>query len=349
MNDKFKKLLTKLSEAHGAPGFEENIKEIVKEEIKGHCDSVTEDKIGNLIIKKGSGNPVYMIAAHMDEIGLITRHVDEKGFIWFVPMGGFYDPVILGMSILIHTDNGPVPGVIGGKPVHIMERKDLDKVVKWKELYIDVGVDTKEEAEKLGLRVGQPVTFVQKANELAGNRFAGKAMDNRVGILAMIETVKRLKDFKGTLYAVGTVQEEVGVKGARVAAFKLKPDIAFALDVSFSGGEPGVKPQESNIMIGKGPAVVYAEAGGAGLIANPKVNKTLLEIAEKEKIPTQIEATSGGITDAAIIYITGEGIPSASIGIPARNIHTPVSVVDADDIEAAAELLVKTIEKGIIL
>jgi endoglucanase len=145
------------------------------------------------------------------------------------------------------------------------------------------------------------------------------------------------------------VQEEVGLKGARVAAFNIKPDYAFSLDVTLSGGEPGIKPQESDTKMGKGPAIIYAESGGAGLIANPKLNKFLIEIAKKENIPVQLEATSGGMTDAAIMYITGEGTPTASIGIPTRYIHTPVSVVDADDIEAAAKLLAKTIEKGIKL
>ena len=291
MDKPLKELLVKLTEEHGAPGFEEPIKELIKKEIKGHCDSVTEDNIGNLIIKKGNGKPVYMIAAHMDEIGLIIRHIDKKGFVWFVPMGGFYDPMIIGMNVLIHTDKGEIRGIIGGKPVHIMDQEERQKVIKWKDLYIDVGVDSRQDAEKLGVQIGQSATFVQKTVELAGNRFAGKAMDNRAGVLAMIEIVKHLKTFKGTLYAVGTVQEEVGVKGARVATFKLKPDFAFAIDVTFGGGEPGIKPQESDVRMGKGPSINYAEAGGIGLIANPKLNKFLLDIAKKEKIPIQLEAT----------------------------------------------------------
>lgn len=347
MDKNFKKLLVELTEAPGAPGYEGKIKEIMRRELEGHYDSVEEDKIGNIIFKKGSGSPVYMIAAHMDEIALIIRHIDDKGFVWFVPMGGFYDPTIIGMKVKINTDKGDVNGTVGGKPPHLMEREEMKKIIQWKDLYIDVGVDSAEEAKALGLRVGQPITFNQTSIELAGNRFAGKAMDNRVGVMAMIDMMKRLKNFKGTVYAVGTVQEEVGVKGAKVASFKIKPDYAFVLDVTMAGGEPMVKPQESNLMMGKGLTIIYAESGGRGLIANPKLNQSLIDVAEAEKIPYQLEATSGGMTDAAAIYITGEGTPTASIGIPTRNIHTPVSIMDADDVEAAGQLLAKAIEKGI--
>jgi endoglucanase len=343
-----KDLLKKLSEAHGAPGHEEAIAKIVESELKKVCDEIYPDKLGNLIAKKGSGKPVYMLTAHMDEIGFMVNHIDKNGFVKFVLMGGFYDPSIFGTKVLIHTEQGDVPGVVGGKPVHIMEEEERQKVIKWKELFIDIGAESREDAEKLGISIGNPVTFDQRCEFLIkGNKVSGKAMDDRAGLVTLIETMKRLKKFKGTVYLVGTVQEEVGLKGAQVSAYRLNPDIALAIDVTFAGDQPSVKEEESPIKLNKGPAIICAEYMGRGLIANPKINKWLIETAKANKIPYQLEATFAGMTDAATIYVTKEGIPSGSIGIPTRYIHTPVETIDMDDIENTVKLLVAAIEKGI--
>lgn len=342
-----KKLIKKLSETHGSSGYENEVSKIIEKELKSCCDEIHRDKLGNLIAKKGSGSPVYMLAAHMDEIGFIVKHIDKNGYVWFVVTGGFYDPTIFGSKILIHTETRDVPGVIGSKPPHLMEEEERKKMTKWKELYIDVGAESKEEAQTLGIEIGQSITFNQQVVELAGNRLTGKSFDNRAGCAVMVETMKKLKNFKGTIYAVGTVQEEVGLKGAQVAAYKINPDLAIAIDVSLTGDSPSVKEREASTMLGKGPSITFAEAQGQGLIANPIINKWLTDTAKELDIPVQLEATFGGRTDAASIYITREGIPSASVGIPLRYMHTAVEVVDVDDMVALSKLLTGAIEKGI--
>lgn len=341
-----KELLRRLSEAHGAPGYEDEVSKIMHEELVEVCDEITRDKLGNVIAKKGSGKPVYMLTAHIDEIGFLVKHIDKKGYVWFITMGGFYDPTIFGTNVVIHTPNGKIQGVVGSRPIHLMKKEEREKVVEWKELFIDVGAANKKEAKMLGIEIGQPITIDKRMRTLTGNRVTGKAMDDRAGVTILIEIMKRLKNFKGTVYAVGSVQEEVGLKGAQVAAFRLRPDVALAIDVSFAGG-PGIQPKETDIKMGNGPIISFAEYSGGGLIANPIVNKWLIGAAKTNKIPIQLEATYTGKTDAAAIYVTAEGIPSGSIGIPARYLHTPVEIVDLDDMELIVKLITAAVEEGI--
>ncbi|MDD4354214.1 MAG: M42 family metallopeptidase [Candidatus Nanoarchaeia archaeon] len=338
-----KDLLKKLSEAHGASGYEENIAKIMVEELSKYSESVEIDKIGNVIARKGSGDPKIMLAAHMDEIGFVVQHIDAKGFIWFILIGGFYDPTIFNARVLIHTSKGDVCGVVGSKPPHLMEEEEKTKPVKWKELFIDVGANSKLDAENLGISVGDSITFDQEFRMLDRDTVTGKSMDNRVGCLMLIEVMKRINNPKCSVYAVATVQEEVGLKGARVAAAKIKPDYGVVLDVSF-GDQPGVKEREITTALGKGPIITYIEANGRGLMADPKMCKKIIDIAKANNIPYQAEVTYGGMTDAAIMYITGEGIPCISLGIPTRYIHSPVEVLDIDDVKAGIFLLIKFLE-----
>lgn len=338
-----KDLLKRLSEAHGASGYEENIAKIMVEELSQVSDSVEIDKIGNVIATKGTGDPKIMIAAHMDEIGFVVQHIDEKGFIWFILIGGFYDPTIFNSRVVIHTVKGDVYGVVGSKPPHLMEAEEKNKPIKWSELFIDVGCNFKKESENLGISIGDSITFDQSFRMLDRDTVTGKSMDNRVGCLMLIELMKRINNPGCTICAVATVQEEVGLKGARVAASKLKPDYGVILDVTF-GNQPGVKDREVNAMLGKGPVITYVEAGGRGLMADPKLSKKIIDIAKFNNIPYQMEVTHGGMTDGAIMYITGEGIPCISVGIPTRYIHSPVEVLDIDDVKAGIVLLMKFIE-----
>jgi endoglucanase len=341
-----KELLKKLCEMDGAPGYEDEIADFMINEFKKHCDKVERDKMDNVIAKKGDGKPIYMITAHMDEIGFVVKHIDEKGFIWFVTIGGFYEPTISNRRVVIHTEKGKVFGVTGIKPPHIMEEEEKKKVIASKEMFIDVGAKNRSEAIELGIKIGDPIVFDQKFELLHNNKITAKAIDDRVGCAVLIEMVKRLKNFKGTVYAVATVQEEVGLKGAQVAAFKLKPDIGIAIDVCIPGDHPGIEEKHSPIKLGDGPVIEYIEASGKGLIADPKVNKWLEKTAEKYKIPFQTYVGSAGVTDAAIIYVSQEGIPSTSLGIPTRYIHSPVEVVDLNDIENTIKLLVCALEEG---
>ena len=339
-----KDILEKLSNAAGVSGFEGNIREIITNEVKDHVDEIETDNMGNLImVKKGKDDgKKVMLAAHMDEIGLMVRHIDKEGFIKFSKIGGINDQMLLNQEVYIHTDNGKVLGVLGSKPPHRMKASEKRKSVEYENMFIDIGAKDKEEAEKI-VNVGDVATINRKFSTLRGSIVAGKAFDNRVGCLVLIEVMKRIKS-DATIYAVGTVQEEVGLKGARTSAFKINPDLAIALDVTISGDHPGIKEDEAPAKLGGGPAVILTDASGRGIITHPKVKKLFIDAAEKEEIPYQLEVSEGGTTDATAIHLTREGIPTGVLSAPTRYIHTPVEVVDMDDIENTVKLLVAALE-----
>jgi len=337
-------LLRRLSDAHGLSGFEGDIKTIIRKELEGHVDEIREDALGNLIaVKKGSDFSV-MIASHMDEIGLMVQYIDEKGFIKFVGIGGWFNPTLHTQRVLLHGNKGPVPGVIGSKPPHVMTPEDRKKEIKLEDLFIDVGASTAEEVAALGIEIGTPVTIEQELIPLANNRVTGKALDNRVGVYVLIETIKKMKT-PMTVYAVFTVQEEVGLKGAKVSAFALNPNIAIATDVTIPGDHPGVSKKDATPEMGKGPVLVLASASGRGLLADARLAVWLRAAGDKAKIPYQLEVGDGGNTDATIINLVREGIPSIPLSVPSRYIHSPVEVVDLMDVEASIDLLVEALKK----
>ncbi len=337
-------LVKKLSDAHGVSGFEDNIKDIIRKELTGYADEFREDDLGNLIaIKKGSDFSV-MIASHMDEIGLMVQYIDEKGFIKFVGIGGWYNPALHTRGVILHGTKGPVRGVIGAKPPHIMSPEDRKKEIKMEDLFIDIGVSSADEAADLGIEIGTPVTIEQELIRLSGDRVSGKALDNRVGVAVLIETFRRMKTSM-TIFAVFTVQEEVGLKGAKVSAFALNPDIAIATDVTIPGDHPGVTRRDASVEMGKGPVLVLASAGGRGLLADRRLTQWLRSAGDKAKIPYQLEVGEGGNTDATIIHLVRDGIPSIPLSVPARYIHSPVEVVDLADVNQTINLLVEALKK----
>ncbi|NLV26684.1 MAG: M42 family metallopeptidase [Methanomicrobiales archaeon] len=337
-------LLKKLSDAHGLSGFEGNIKEIVRKELDGYVDEVFEDKLGNLIaVKRGTGTSV-MIASHMDEIGLMVQYIDEKGFIKFVGIGGWYNPTLHTQRVVLHGKNGPVHGVIGAKPPHVMTPEDRKKEIKIEDLYIDIGATSAEDVEKAGIEIGTPVTIEQDLIKLTNDRVTGKALDNRVGVLVLIETLRRMNT-PMTIYGVFTVQEEIGLKGAKVSAFALNPDIAIATDVTIPGDHPGVTKKEASVEMGKGPVLVLASASGRGLLADARLISWIRNAGDKKNIPYQLEVGDGGNTDASIINLVRDGIPSIPLSVPSRYIHSPVEVVDMKDVQATIDILVEVLKK----
>jgi endoglucanase len=336
------KLIKNLCEAHGVPGNEDHVKSIIESELKDCC-KVETDVMGNLIGKKGDGKKKFMIAAHMDEIGLMVRHIDDEGFIKFMTLGGFFDQTILNQSIWVHTKRGRLSGVVGSKPPHLMEEKEKDKVIKTKDMFIDVGAGDAKAVKKLGVTVGDYITFDVPFRELKNGLITGKAFDNRLGCAVMIEVMKKVET-KHTIYSVGTVQEEVGLKGARTSAYNLDPDAALAIDVAPAGDFPGTKPEESRIKINGGPVITVADGKGRGIITHTKVRDALIKTAEKGKIPFQLEVGEGGTTDATAIQLTKGGIHSGVVSIPTRYIHTPVEVASVKDIENTAKLVVSYLE-----
>ncbi len=339
-----KKLLKRLSEAHGVPGSEGEVRDIMSKELSRHCE-IEVDRMGNLIAKKGDGKKKVMLAAHMDEIGLMVKHIDEKGFIRFAALGGFFDQTLVSQRVLIHTRKSRIPGVIGSKPPHLMKEDERKRGVERKDMFVDAGFKSDKEAAKAGVSIGDYITFDRSFKELKGDLVTGKAFDDRIGCLALIEVMKKINaDY--TVYGVGTVQEEVGLKGARTSAFRINPDFAIAIDVNLAGDYPGIKEEESALKLGNGPVIEIADASGRGLITHPKIKDLLIKTAKKNKIKYQLSVGEGGTTDATAIHLTREGVPSGVISVPVRYIHSPVEVASMKDIKDAIALTLSSLRSN---
>ena len=337
-------LMEKLSVTPGISGFEGKIVEIIKEELENHADELEEDLMGNVIaIKKGEKKGLkVMLASHMDEIGLMVRHIDKKGFLRFTKIGGINDQMLLNQTVTIHGKNGDITGVIGSKPPHVMKAAERKKIIEYDSMFIDIGAFSKEEAEEL-VSVGDPISFKSEFEEFPNNLIMGKALDNRIGCYIMIETIKRVNT-KATVFGVGTVQEEVGLKGAKTSSFKIDPDMAFALDVTIAGDHPGIKEDNSPAKIGNGPAIILADASGRGIITPEKIKNLLISSSKEADIKYQLEVSEGGTTDASAIHLTRDGIPTGVVSVPTRYIHTTVSIASMEDVENTINLLVKAID-----
>ncbi len=343
-SDNMFELLKKLSNAHGLSGYEDEVRELIKAELEVVSDEIRVDNLGNLIAIRNGNEKKLMIAAHMDEIGFMVKHIDEKGFIRVTPVGGWFHQTVLNQRVILHGSKGKIYGVFGCKPPHIMEDDERKKIIKIKEMFVDIGASSRDEAIEMGIDVGTPVTSDRQLVRL-GQKVTGKAFDNRAGIAAMISAMKETKS-DATIYAVGTVQEEVGLKGARTSAFAIEPDAAIALDVCVATDFPGSESAHIDIRLGKGPAITVADAAGRGLIASKKVLKWLKDTAEKNGIPYQLEVAEGGTTDATAIHLTKAGIPTGVVSVPARYIHTPVEVIDMGDLQNTSLLVARALERA---
>ncbi|MCW4006906.1 MAG: M42 family metallopeptidase [Candidatus Bathyarchaeota archaeon] len=340
----FTENLEKLSNACGVAGREEETRKLLIEMLKPYVDEVSVDRLGNVIsVKKGKeGKPKVMLAAHMDEVGLMIKNITKEGFLKFIKMGGIDDRILLAQQVNVHTENATLPGVVGAKPPHIQKEDERKKIVTYDNLFIDIGASSKEEAQKMGVKVGDPVAFDAKYVQVGKDIGMGKAFDDRVGCAAMVEAMKQLGDTNCTVYAVGTIQEEVGLRGAGAAAFGVDPDVAIALDVTVAGDVPGVREFDTSVKLGKGPAITVTDAG---LITHPKVLRWFMDAAAENNIDYQLETGLMGSTDAARISLTRQGIPSGTISIPARYIHSPTGLINLNDSKNAAKLAAATIQK----
>ena len=342
--DSFFNLLKKLADAFGVSGYEDEVRGIIIDELKESADSLEVDRFGNIIaVKKGSeGEPVKIIwDAHMDEIGFFVKHIDDNGFLYLSPVGGWAEQILPGQRVRILTDTGKIiRGVIGMKPPHLMKQEERTKVVPLEELFVDIGVTSREEAEKLGVRVGSPVDLDREAVRLAGDRVTGKAFDDRVGVAVLVKAFKEIEPKEQTIYLVISVQEEVGLKGARVAAQKINPEVGIGVDVTTANDVPGVTPKDHVAYVGKGPALTVADGRNAsGLISHPKLLRLFIETAKAEDIPYQIYVMPGGTTDATAISLVGEGVPSIAVSVPTRYIHSPVELLSLKDAVYTAMLV----------
>ncbi|OKY78979.1 MAG: Peptidase M42 family protein [Candidatus Methanohalarchaeum thermophilum] len=347
MIDEIDSLLEKLSNANSASGSENEVREIVKEEISEYVDKTKRDDFGNLICtKKGKENaPELMLAAHMDEIGLMVKHIQDDGYIRAIKLGGWFDQTLLNQRVVIHTEEGSHFGVIGCKPPHLMRDKDGEEIVKQEEMFIDVGAEDAEEAREMGIEEGNSITMDREYKKLNNNLVTGKSFDNRVGVACMILALKEI-DTEATIHAVGTTQEEVGLKGAKVSTFNVDPDLGLALDVCLAGDQPDIEDKESSIELEKGPAFTVADRSGRGIITPKKVLDLLKKSAKKEDVSYQLDVMKGGTTDATAISLSRSGIPSGVLSIPTRNVHTPVEVVSLNDMKKGIKVLSRVLEEA---
>ncbi|WP_456369432.1 M42 family metallopeptidase [Geoglobus sp.] len=342
MYEDLENLIRRLSDAHGISGYEDEVREIIRAELEDHVDEIRVDRLGNIICIKNGNEFTEMLAAHMDEIGFMVKYIEDSGFLRVTPIGGWFSQTALNQRVVLHGRKGKVVGVIGCKPPHFMRDDERRKVIEIRDMFIDVGADSKDEVKELGIDVGTPVT-IDRSAERIGDRITGKALDDRAGVAVMIEAMKRTES-RATVYAVGTVQEEVGLKGARISAYAITPDVALALDVAPSTDYPGAEGVKIDVRLDRGPVITVADASGRGLIAPKRVLDWLVETAENSKIEYQLEVGEGGTTDATAIHLTKEGIPTGVISVPARYIHTPVEVVSLKDLDQSAELVARSLE-----
>ncbi|MDR1523095.1 MAG: M42 family metallopeptidase [Endomicrobium sp.] len=342
------KVLESLLLSDGISGYEENIAKIMTSSLSKVCSNVETDNFGNVIGKFGNGNKKIMIAAHMDEIGMIVKHVNEKGYIYFIKVGGINDSILPGKIVkIINKEGKHITGVIGTKPPHLMTAEEAKKPIQYTNMFIDIGLPSKEEVLKI-IDVGDQIIFDPNAGVLNGDFYYGKSADNRICCYTMIKVMERISKINGLnaqVFACATAQEEVGLKGGKTSSFKINPDFALIIDTTVAGDMPGIEEKVSSLKLGKGVAITMVEASGRGTIVPQKIRKLILETANENKIQHQIDIIDSGMTDGAIIYTNREGILTGILSIPTRYIHAPTSVFNIKDINSAIDLAVKIIEK----
>ena len=330
-------LLAKICKLPGAPGYENRIRKLVLEEVNSLANEVRVDNMGNVIaLRKGKNNPEgkkVMVAAHMDEIGFIVTHIDEGGFVRFHTLGGFDPKTLTAQRVIIHGKQDLI-GVMGSKPIHVMSQEERNKLPKTTDYFIDLGLP-KEEVIK-HIKVGDPITRERDMIEI-GNCVNGKSIDNRVSVFVLIEAMRKLKNNPYDVYAVFTVQEEVGLRGANVAAHQIDPDFGLGLDTTIAFDVPGAPGHEKVTELGKGAAIKVMDAS---TICDPRMVDFLQTTAEKSGIKWQPEILTAGGTDTAGVQRMGKrGAISGAISVPTRHLHQVIEMAHKEDIEACIDLL----------
>jgi endoglucanase len=337
MDDRAREFLDDLLATHSPSGFEVRGQRVWVDAVSAFADDVWTDAYGNAVavVDGPAGGPELAFAGHVDEIGFIVRDVTDEGFLRIGPIGGADRTVSKGQHVTVHTDDGDVPGVVGQTAIHLRDR-DGEEYDPLGEQFVDVGAADEETARSL-VAVGDPVTFTSGRQDLHGSRLAARGVDNRVGVWAAAEGLRRVADadVDATVYAISTVQEEVGLQGARMVGYDVDPDAVVALDVGHATDSPGIPGEKRGpVELGGGPVI------SRGSTNHPVVVGLLREAASHAGVDVQVEATGVRTgTDADAFYTTRSGIPSVNVGIPNRYMHTPVEVVDTDDLDATVELL----------
>lgn len=341
------RLLASLSNAFGPPGSEDEVREILRRELEEIADEVKVDKLGNMFFHHHGREdyPKIMITAHMDEVAFLITNITENGFLRFHTLGGIVNRIMPGQRILLKGEKGYLKGIIGTKPPHIMKPEEREKVIPIEELFIDIGASGKEEVEERGVTIGTTGVFDVEFMELGGGYLMGKAFDDRAGCTVLIQVFRALKDTPYNLIAVGTVQEEVGLRGARTAAWQIYPDYALALEGTFANDVPGVREDRVSAKLKNGPVITIVDRT---TITHPKILKTLVKVAREKNIPFQFKKIPAGGTDAGAIHLTKAGIPSGTVAVPCRYIHGPAAITHIEDLKNTVKLVrefIKTISE----
>jgi len=342
--DQTEQFLQSLTDAHGVPGYEAEVRAVLRSYMEP-LGEVTQDKLGSLVCHVPGDGPKVMLVGHMDEIGFITTHVTDDGFVKFLQLGGWWDQVLLGQRVLIKTRRGDVLGVIGAKPPHLLPADERAKLVEKKDMYIDIGATSRAEVEAAGVRLGDPIVPDSRFAVLANPKtYLAKAFDNRVGCAVVIDVLRGLKDapHPNDLYGVQTVMEEVGLRGATTSVRAVDPDVAIILESDIAGDVPGIKPHESSVKLGQGPTVMIYDAR---MVPNLKLRDLFIDTAAELDIPIQFSAMPGGATDGGMIHVHGLGVPTVVIGVAARHIHSHGSIIHRDDYDHAVQLVAAVVRK----
>ncbi|WP_210146248.1 M42 family metallopeptidase [Staphylococcus sp. GDY8P29P] len=341
------KLLESLTNVDGIAGHEKAVKTLMRDYLSPVSDEIVEDNLGGIFGKKttSTGNKTLMVAGHLDEIGFVVTQIDKDGFLKFTPIGGWWNQVMLSQKVTVTTDEGKkIRGIIGSKPPHALSPEECKKNVEIKDMFIDIGVKSKKEAEQFGIEIGNMITPYSEFETLANSKYlTAKAFDNRYGCALAVDVLNNLKkeSIDINLVSGANVQEEVGLRGAKVAANKIKPDLALAVDVAVAYDTPGMSGQTSETAIGQGPVVIIMDASNVGHVGF--INH-IKKVAKKHNIDIQLDSTPGGGTDAGSIHVANEGVPTVSIGVALRYMHSNVSVLHTDDYKNSVALVTEIVK-----
>jgi len=332
-------LLKKFVDVLGISGSEDDVKKLMKKELKGHVDKIYEDKVGSVISVKGKGKIKVLLTAHMDEIGFMIKNITDSGYLKLNSIGGWDSKILLSKKVRVYTDKGVLNGVIGSKAPHMQEKDETERAPKLKQIFVDIGANDKNDAKKIGVKIGDYIEVVGDFIKLKNNKVVGRCFDNRISCAVLTEVMKKVKPKGFTLYGAGSVQEEIGLKGAESVMYGINPDIIISLDVCF-GEDPYIKG-DVPVELGKGVSIGLQDSC---YVIHKQIKKMLIDTAKKNKIPYQLVVSSGGTTEATRAILTREGKPGGLISVPVRYMHTTVETADVNDMENAVKLLVKSLE-----
>lgn len=341
--DRTTRLIEELTNAPGPSGFEGPVREIVARELKAAGATVTTDGLGSVIgvIRGTSDRPRVMLVSHMDEVGLMVRRIDDDGFIRVQTLGGFSERALADKRWTILTQKGPVPAISGLKSVHITTPEESHRASTQGDVFLDIGASSADAVRAAGIRIGDPVAPWSPFTVMAGGRYAAKAFDDRIGCAMLVETARRLKEKNlrppNTIYFVGSVQEEVGLRGSQTATQAVKPDVGMSLEVGVAGDHPGVAPDEAESKLGGGPSIFLYEGS---MLPNSKLRDLFLRVAAEKSTPLQLDVISRYGQDASQIQKYATGTPAIAFGVPTRYLHTHTSMIDRADFDRAVDLLV---------